>query len=72
MIAIGHLVGYGVGTLDLPRLLGTFLGETQFKQLTAIAAVSLICAVSITSYAVNERVLVTSRYVLPVDVRVAL
>ena len=65
MIAIGHLFGYGVGTLDLPKLLGTLLGETQFKQLTAIAAVSLIFAVGVTSYAVNERVLVSSRYVVP-------
>ncbi|MCJ1232899.1 hypothetical protein MMC14_000853 [Varicellaria rhodocarpa] len=61
MIAVGHLVGYGVGTLDLPRLFGPLFGETQFKQLTAIAAVVLVLAVSVTSYAVNERVLISSR-----------
>ena len=61
MIAVGHLVGYGVGTLDLPRLFGPLFGQTQFKQLTAIAAIVLVLAVSVTSYAVNERVLISAR-----------
>ena len=61
MIAIGHLVGYGIGTINLQMVLGSLLGDTQFKQLTVIAALGLIFAVSVTSYAVNERVLISAR-----------
>lgn len=63
MGAVGHLVGYAIGTLDLPKLLGTGFGETQFKQLILIAAFALLFAVGITSYAVKERVLISPRYV---------
>ena len=61
MVAIGHLVGYGAGCLDLIKLLGTSLGSTQFKQLTVIAAAALLFAVGVTSWAVEERVLVTPK-----------
>jgi solute carrier family 45 protein 1/2/4 len=61
MVAIGHLVGYGAGSLDLPRMLGTWLGETQFKQLIIIAAFSIVFAMGLTSWAVTERVLISSR-----------
>ena len=61
MVAIGHLVGYGAGTLNLVSLLGTTLGSTQFKQLTVIAAVALLFAVGVTSWAVEERVLLTPK-----------
>lgn len=59
MIAIGHLIGYGAGTIDLVKIFGTTLGDSQFKQLTVIAAASLIGTVLVTSYAVKERVLVS-------------
>ncbi|KAL9038083.1 MAG: hypothetical protein Q9214_005424, partial [Letrouitia sp. 1 TL-2023] len=59
MIAIGHLIGYGAGTIDLVKIFGTALGDSQFKQLTAIAAASLISTVLVTSYAVKERVLIS-------------
>lgn len=61
MIAIGHLIGYGAGTLDLVSIFGTFLGNSQFKQLTVIAAVAFLIAIFITSWAVEERVLISAR-----------
>lgn len=63
MIAIGHLVGYGMGTVDLVKVFGTFLGDSQFKQLTIIAAAFFVFAMCLTSWAVQERVLISSRYV---------
>ena len=67
MIAIGHLVGYGAGTIDFVKVFGTTFGDSQFKQLTLVAATALVLAVSITSYAVEERVLISSRYTLVVS-----
>lgn len=63
MIAVGHLIGYAAGTIDLVKLFGTTLGGSQFKQLTVIAAAFLILSVCITSYAVTERILVSSKLV---------
>ena len=62
MIAIGHLVGYGLGTIDLKKVLGDTLGDSQFKQLTLIAAFALLFAVLVTSLAVEERILISTRY----------
>lgn len=62
MIAIGHLVGYGMGTVDLVKVFGTTLGDSQFKQLTILAAAFFIFAICLTSWAVQERVLISSRY----------
>lgn len=61
MIAIGHLIGYGAGTLDLVSILGNLLGDSQFKQLTVIAALVILIAIGITSWAVEERVLISAR-----------
>ncbi|MCJ1252649.1 hypothetical protein MMC24_000455 [Lignoscripta atroalba] len=61
MVAVGHLVGYGAGTIDLLKVFGTSLGDSQFKQLTVIAAAALIFAMSVTSYAVEERILISPR-----------
>ena len=61
MIAIGHLAGYAVGTLDLPGIFGKLLGDTQFKQLCLIAAVFFVSTVGVTCWAVGERILVSSR-----------
>ena len=61
MIAIGHLIGYGAGTLDLVRIFGNLLGDSQFKQLTVIAAFVILIAIGITSWAVEERVLISAR-----------
>lgn len=64
MIAIGHLAGYSVSTIDLLKIFGKTLGDSQFKQCCVIAAAALCTSVGITSWAVGERVLVSSRYVL--------
>ena len=59
MTAIGHLIGYLVGSLNLKNFLGTAFGGTQFKQLTVISALALIAAVGLTCWAVTEKVLVS-------------
>ena len=63
MVAVGHLIGYGAGALDLGLIFGTLIGDTQFKQLTVIAAVALIFAIGVTCWAVQERVLLSPGYV---------
>ncbi|CAJ2501642.1 Uu.00g044950.m01.CDS01 [Anthostomella pinea] len=62
MSAIGHGIAYGTGAIDLPSIFGTFLGETQFKQLTVIAALGLVATCGVTCWAVNERVLISVRH----------
>lgn len=57
MGSIGNVIGYIIGTLDLVALFGTTFGATQFKQLTLLAGFALIGTVSVTSWAVTERVL---------------
>ena len=64
MVAIGHLIVYGVGSLDLNRIFGTLLGDSQFKQLCVVAAAALIVAVGITCWAVEERILVLDEYAI--------
>lgn len=59
MISIGSLLGYIAGTVNLVKIFGNLLGDSQFKQLTAIAALTMNLTVLITSYAVEERVLIT-------------
>lgn len=55
MVAVGHLIGYGVGALDLHSMFGV----SQFKLMILFATTGLIVAVATTSYAVTERVLVS-------------
>jgi solute carrier family 45 protein 1/2/4 len=59
MVAVGSLVGYAAGAVDLGKIFGPMLGDSQFKQLTVVAAVCLCITISITSWAVTERVLVS-------------
>ena len=61
MTAIGQLIGYVIGSIDTVSIFGSIIGDTQFKQMTVIAALSLLGAVFITSYTVKERVLITAR-----------
>jgi solute carrier family 45 protein 1/2/4 len=61
MVAVGHLVGYGVGTLDLIKIFGTTFGDSQFKQLIWIAALALIFSVGLTSWTVTERILLSAK-----------
>jgi solute carrier family 45 protein 1/2/4 len=58
MVAVGSLIGYGAGALKLDTVFGTLLGDTQFKQLTVVAAFCLCLTVGLTSWAVTERVLI--------------
>lgn len=58
MVAVGSLVGYAAGAIDLKSVFGPMLGDSQFKQLTSVAALCLCITVGITSWAVNERVLI--------------
>lgn len=57
MNALGHIFGFGIGSIDLVRLLGPRLGDSQFKQLTVIAAVAILGTTAVTCWAVTERVL---------------
>ncbi|KAI1262960.1 major facilitator superfamily domain-containing protein [Xylariaceae sp. FL1019] len=60
MSAIGHGIAFATGAIDLPALLGRSLGDTQFKQLTVLAALLLVGTCGITCLAVTERVLISS------------
>ncbi|EHL03597.1 hypothetical protein M7I_0238 [Glarea lozoyensis 74030] len=44
MAAMGHIIGYVAGTIDLVAVFGPSFGDTQFKKLTLIAAFGLIFA----------------------------
>ncbi|KAF1953166.1 hypothetical protein CC80DRAFT_420523 [Byssothecium circinans] len=59
MVAVGSLAGYAAGAIDLRKVFGPMLGDSQFKQLTGVAALCLCITISITSWAVTERVLVS-------------
>lgn len=61
MIAIGHLIGFAAGTVDLVAVFGNALGDSQFKQLTVISAAAFVTTVGLTSWAVEERVLISAR-----------
>jgi len=63
MVAVGHLIGYGAGAIDLGLVFGSLIGDTQFKQLTVIAAVALLVAVGVTCWATTERILLSDGYV---------
>ena len=61
MVAVGHLLGYAIGTMDLQGISGKILGDSQFKQLCLIAAFCFLICVGITCYAVEERILVSAK-----------
>ncbi|KAM3077060.1 hypothetical protein ACMFMF_004975 [Clarireedia jacksonii] len=61
MAALGHLVGYAIGTVDLVQIFGPSMGDTQFKKLILIAAFALLFCIGVTSWAVTERVLISSK-----------
>ncbi|RCI15686.1 hypothetical protein L249_3448 [Ophiocordyceps polyrhachis-furcata BCC 54312] len=58
MAAIGHVIGYAAGSVDLVSLLGTALGDAQFQQLTVMAAWAMLASTALTCWAVTEPVLV--------------
>lgn len=57
MSAIGNVVGYAGGAVDLVRILGTTFGDTQFKLLTIIAVLAILGTTAVTCWAVSEKVL---------------
>jgi solute carrier family 45 protein 1/2/4 len=60
MIGLGHMMVYAVGALDLSKILGsTFMGDSQFKKVCAIAALAIAIAQGTTCWAVKERVFVS-------------
>lgn len=64
MTGAGHLVGYLLGTFNFGSLWASMFGSgenQQFKAMTVIAASALLFAVGITSHAVSERILLSSR-----------
>ncbi|KAK4466603.1 major facilitator superfamily domain-containing protein [Cladorrhinum samala] len=62
MGSLGHIIGYAMGAVDLVQIFGTTLGDSQFKQLTIIAALGMLGTAAITCWAVTERVLVSVRH----------
>ena len=61
MNSLGHIIGYAMGAIDLVRLFGPRLGDSQFKQLTLIAALGILSTAGVTCWAVTERVLLSVR-----------
>ncbi|KAK3310373.1 major facilitator superfamily domain-containing protein [Chaetomium strumarium] len=62
MNSLGHIIGYAMGAVDLVEIFGPGLGETQFKQLTIIAALGMLLTSAITCWAVTERILISVRH----------
>ncbi len=62
MASLGHIIGYAMGAIDLVQLFGPRLGDSQFKQLTIIAAMGMLLTSATTCYAVNERILISARH----------
>ncbi len=62
MNALGHIIGYAMGAIDLVQIFGPRLGDSQFKQLTVIAAMGMLLTSAITCWAVTERVLISVRH----------
>ncbi|KAF3015665.1 hypothetical protein E8E14_012637 [Neopestalotiopsis sp. 37M] len=59
--AIGHMIGYGAGAVDLGAIFGDFLGDTQFKKLTVVAAFGILSSSLVTAMTVTEKILVDVR-----------
>lgn len=51
-----------MGAIDLVQIFGPRLGDSQFKQLTIIAALGMLLTSAITCWAVTERVLLSVRH----------
>lgn len=58
MVGVGHMLMYGIGSLDLMAIFGNFLGDSQFKKVCLIAAAAMAVAQGVSCWAVTERVLV--------------
>jgi solute carrier family 45 protein 1/2/4 len=61
MLGFGHVLGYFAGTLDMSKIFGTLIGDTQFKQVCVLASVVIVFCVGTTCFCVEERVLLSQR-----------
>ena len=61
MLAMGHLLGYFAGTLDLRKYAGDRLGSSQFKQICVIASATIVSCSAVTCFCVQERALTARR-----------
>ena len=59
MTAVGHVIGYSAGAVDLVSIFGTSLGDSQFKQLTILSVIIMIGSNAVTCWAVSERALLS-------------
>ncbi|KAL9113425.1 MAG: hypothetical protein Q9227_002466 [Pyrenula ochraceoflavens] len=62
MSAVGHLIGYMIGSVNMVALFGNFGGDTQFKKMCIIAASALIFTNGVTSWLVTERILIARNH----------
>ncbi|KXX75556.1 General alpha-glucoside permease [Madurella mycetomatis] len=53
-VGVGNIVGYLAGYMNLPKLVG-FFGDTQFKDLCAIASIALAVTVTMSCLFIQER-----------------
>jgi solute carrier family 45 protein 1/2/4 len=53
-VGIGNIVGYLAGYMDLPAVLW-FFGDTQFKDLCAIASIALAATIALSCLFIHER-----------------
>ncbi|KAL2271546.1 hypothetical protein VTJ83DRAFT_917 [Remersonia thermophila] len=53
-VGIGNILGYLAGYMDLPAVLW-FFGDTQFKDLCAIASIALVVTVALSCIFIRER-----------------
>jgi solute carrier family 45 protein 1/2/4 len=60
LAAFGHLLSYGIGSVDLVTTFGTRFGDSQFKQLALISIFAVLTTCALTCWAVTEKVLVAS------------
>ncbi|CAH0049926.1 unnamed protein product, partial [Clonostachys solani] len=61
MSAVGNLIGYAAGAVDMVKIFGTTFGDTQFKQLTIMAVFAITTTNALTCWAVTERVLISPK-----------
>ncbi|KAF4122398.1 solute carrier family 45, member 1/2/4 [Geosmithia morbida] len=56
MSAVGHLLGYAAGAIDLLAIFGKALGSTQFQQLCILAIFFVLVTNAITCFTVTEKI----------------
>lgn len=67
--AVGHLIGYFLGFLNLVDLTWGLMGNTQLKCLCIVSSAALLLTVGVTSLLTTEQVLVKTEQHEPVTIR---